>query len=367
MTPPAPAAPPPGTDALPDRIESEEQLDELLSRPTAYVIDALKQTTGDILILGVAGKMGPTLARMAKRALVAADASPRGTAPANSSRKVIGVARFSNPAQQEALQRQGIETIKADLLDPKQLEKLPDSLNVVYMPAMKFGSTGQEALTWAMNTFLPGMCAQRYAGSNIVAFSTGNVYGLSPVTLGGSTEDSPLNPVGDYAMSCLGRERMFEHFSRVNGTKVALIRLNYATELRYGVLVDVAQKIAAGKEIDLSMGNLNAIWQADANAMTLAAFAHVSSPPFVLNVAGPEQLSLRRVAEDLGRLMNKQVRLTGTESTDALLSNGQLGHRLFGYPRVPAATMFRWIAHWVTAGGASLGKPTHFEARDGKY
>jgi nucleoside-diphosphate-sugar epimerase len=218
-----------------------------------------------------------------------------------------------------------------------------------------------------MNTFLPGMCAERYASSKIVAFSTGNVYGLSPVVHGGSTEASPLNPVGDYAMSCLGRERMFDHFSRTNGTRVALIRLNYATELRYGVLVDVAQKIAAGKEIDLSMGSLNAIWQGDANAMSLAAFAHVSSPPLVLNVAGPEQLSLRRVAEDLARLMSKEVCFTGAESTDALLSNGQRGHRLFGYPRVPAATMLGWIAHWVTAGGATLGKPTHFEARDGKY
>jgi len=345
-------------DTLPDRIHSEEQLDEFLSRPTAYVVDALKQTSGDILILGVAGKMGPTLARMAKRALAAAGSSTR---------KVIGVARFSNPAHREALEQQGIETLKADLLDPKQLEKLPDAPNVVYMPAMKFGSTGQEALTWAMNTFLPGLCAQRYANSKMVAFSTGNVYGLSPVTLGGSTETSPLNPVGDYAMSCLGRERMFDHFSRTNRTKVALIRLNYATEMRYGVLVDVAHKIAAGKEIDLSMGNLNAIWQGDANAMSLAAFAHVAAPPFVLNVAGPEQLSLRRVAEDLGRLMGKPVRFTGTESPDALLSNGQLGHQLFGYPRVPAAKMLEWIAQWVTSGGATLGKPTHFEARDGKY
>ena len=332
--------------------------DELLSRPTDYVVDALKRIDGDILVLGVAGKMGPTLARMAQRALVAANAS---------SRKVIGVARFSDPKQQAELEKHGIQTIKADLLDQKQLDKLPDAPNVIYMPAMKFGSTGAEAMTWAMNTYLAGKCAERYAKSRIVAFSTGNIYGLSPVVLGGSTETSPLDPRGDYAMSCLGRERMFDHFSRVNKTPTALIRLNYATEMRYGVLVDLAQKIWAGTEVDVSMGSLNAIWQGDANAMTLAALEHVASPPFILNVAGPELLSVRKVAEEIGRLMNKSPKLVGTEATDALISNGQLGHRLFGYPRVTIQHMITWIANWVMAGGASLGKPTHFETRDGKY
>jgi nucleoside-diphosphate-sugar epimerase len=349
---------------VPDKIDSVEQLDEMLSRPTDYVVETFKRIDGDVLILGVAGKMGPTLARMAKRALVAADASPRGGARP---RKVIGVARFSNPATQAEFEKHGIETIKADLLDQKQLDKLPDAPNVIYMPAMKFGSTGQEALTWAMNTYLPGMCVQRYAKSKIVAFSTGNIYGLSPVALGGSTEESPLAPVGDYAISCLGRERIFEHFSRANGTPVALIRLNYATETRYGVLVDLAQKIFAGKEIDLSMGCLNAIWQGDANAMSLAALGHVASPPFILNVSGPELLSVRRVCEDFGRLLDKPVNFTGKEAADALLSNGQLGHKLFGYPRVTAQRMMQWIAGWVMSGGTSLGKPTHFEARDGKY
>jgi nucleoside-diphosphate-sugar epimerase len=340
---------------LPQKIESVDQLEELLSRPTDYVIEALKRNPGDILILGVAGKMGPTLARMAQRAV------------SGSARKIIGVARFSIPSQQADLERHGIHTIKADLLDQKQLDNLPDAPNVIYMPAMKFGSTGQEGLTWAMNTYLPGMCAQRYAKSKIVAFSTGNVYGLSPIALGGSTEDSPLNPVGDYAMSCLGRERMFDHFSRTNGTKLALIRLNYATEMRYGVLVDVAQKIWAGNEVDLSMGALNAIWQADANAMSLAALDHVSSPPFILNVAGPEMLSLRETANDFARLMRKPAKLIGTESPDALLSNGQRAHRLFGPPRVAAPQMIQWIADWVMSGGTSLGKPTHFETRNGKY
>jgi nucleoside-diphosphate-sugar epimerase len=244
---------------------------------------------------------------------------------------------------------------------------LPDAPNVVYMPAMKFGSTGQEAMTWAMNTYLAGMCAERFATSKIVAFSTGNVYGLSPVSQGGSSETSELRPAGDYAMSCLGRERMFEHFSRVNGTKTALIRLNYATELRYGVLVDVAQKVRSGEPVDISMGYFNAIWQGDANAMTLASFAHVSSPPFVLNVAGPELLRIGDVAETFGRLMKKPVTLTGTEASDALLSNGALGHKLFGRPRIPGDCLMRWIASWIMSGGSNLGKPTHFEARDGKY
>ena len=344
-------------DTYPDRIESEDVLEELISRPPAYLVDVFRKVPGDLIILGVAGKMGPSLARMATRASDAA-----GT-----KRKIIGVARFSRPDQQAALEMHGVETIKADLLDQKQLDALPDAPNVVYMPAMKFGSSGQEALTWAMNTFLAGMCAQRYARSKIVAFSTGNVYGLNPVVLGGAIETSQLDPRGDYAMSCLGRERMFEHFSRVNGTPTALLRLNYSTEMRYGVLVDIAQKVFAGEEIDLSMGVFNAIWQGDANAMSLGCLDHVSSPPLVINIVAPEVLSVRRCAEAFSRLMNKPLKARGVEAGDALFSNGALCHQKFGYPRVPAAKMMPWIADWVSRGGASLGKPTHFEARDGKY
>ena len=348
------------SESYPQKIESVEQLEEMLSRPTDYVVETFKRNKGDIIILGVAGKMGPTLARMAKRAVVAADASPRA-------RRVIGVARFSKPDQQPALEMHGIETIRADLLDQKQLDKLPDAPLVVYMPAMKFGSTGQEALTWAMNTYLAGMCSQRYSKSKIVAFSTGNVYGLSPVVLGGPTEDSPLNPVGDYAISCLGRERMFEHFSRVNATPTSLIRLNYATEMRYGVLVDIAQKVWAEQEIDVAMGCFNAIWQGDANAMTLGTFDHVSSPPMVLNVSGPDLISVRRAGEEFGRMMKKTPKLVSCEASDSLISNCQRAHRLFGYPRMTLQQMMQWIADWVMSGGTSLGKPTHFEARDGKY
>jgi nucleoside-diphosphate-sugar epimerase len=341
----------------PDAVESVEQLEDLLSEPTEAVIQTLARLDGDLIVLGVAGKMGPTLARMARRAFDAAGVR----------RRVIGVARFSSDGVAEQLRAHGVETVRADLLDQAQLDGLPEAANVVAMSGMKFGATGQEALTWVMNSYLPGMIALRYRRSRIVAFSTGNVHGLTPVALGGSVETDPPAPVGEYAMSCLGRERIFEHFSRTLGIPTALLRLNYACELRYGVLVDLAQRVLAGEAIELGMGHLNAIWQADANAMALCAFGHMASPPSVFNVAGPETLSVRRVAEEFGRLLGRPVRFQGSEAADALLSNGQLGHRLFGYPRVSAGQMIHWIADWLRRGGPTLGKPTHFEVRDGKF
>jgi nucleoside-diphosphate-sugar epimerase len=342
---------------LPDSIPSVEVLDDLLSEPSAAAIQAVSRLDGDILVLGAAGKMGPTLARMAVRAAAAAGVR----------RRVIGVARFSDPTVRARLEQAGVETVRCDLLDEGQLAALPDAPNVVYMPAMKFGSTGQEPRTWAMNTLLAGDCARKYRGSRIVAFSTGNVYGLTPVAGGGSREADPPRPAGEYAMSCVGRERLIEHVSRAHGTRCAIIRLNYAAELRYGVLADLARRVWAGETIDLAMGHFNVIWQADANAMTLAAFDHVTSPPFVLNVAGPETLSVRAVCERFGELTGKPPRFTGNEAADALLSNGQLGHRLFGYPRVSADRLIVGVAGWVMAGGPDLGKPTHFEARDGVF
>jgi nucleoside-diphosphate-sugar epimerase len=341
----------------PATIQCVDQLDDLLSDPTQAAIDAMARLDGDLLVLGVGGKMGPTLARMARRAFDAAGLRHR----------VIGVSRFSGGGLEAWLNRHGVETLRCDLLDPEQLQRLPDAPNVVFMTGMKFGSTGQEALTWAMNTHLPALVCQRFRRSRIVAFSTGNVYGLSPVTLGGSVESDPLLPVGEYAMSCVGRERMFEHFSRMFGIPMALLRLNYATELRYGVLVDLARHVWAGEPIDLAMGQLNALWQGDANAMSLAVFAHLTSPPLVLNLAGPEQLSVRRVAEQFGTLFGRPVAFRGSEANDALLSNGQRALQLFGYPRVGARQMIEWIADWVRRGGESLGKPTHFEVRDGQF
>jgi nucleoside-diphosphate-sugar epimerase len=282
-------------------------------------------------------------------------------------RRIIGVARFSSPELPKQLQSQNIDTIRCELLDREQLAALPDVPNVLYLAAMKFGSTGQEAATWARNVYLPGMICEKYRRSRFVAYSTGNVYQLVPVQSGGSVESDPPGPVGEYAMSCLGRERVFSHFSQTFGIPVALIRLNYACELRYGVLVDVAQKVMAGEPIDLAMGYFNTIWQGDNNAMTLLSFAQAASPPAVLNVTGPEVLSVRQMAEQFGQLLHKPVHFVGSEAPDALLSNAGLVYRLFGRPRVGHREMIRWIADWCRRGGTTLNKTTHFEVRNGKF
>ena len=338
-------------------IRDVAALDALLSEPDERTIRSLAALEGDILILGVGGKMGPTLARMAKRASEAA----------GSSRRVIGVARFSSPTLEKQLSSWGVETIRCDLLDHSSLASLPDAPNVVYMAGMKFGTTGQEALTWAMNSYLPGLVCERFSKSRIAAFSTGNVYGLTPVSQAGSRETDSLHPVGEYAMSCLGRERIFEHFSRTLRIPVSLIRLNYATALRYGVLVDIAQRVFSGERVALSMGYLNAIWQGDANAMSLQSLAHASSPPFVLNITGPELLNVRKIAQEFADRFQKPVQFDGVEAPDALLSNSQKSRELFGPPRVPLAQMLDWIADWTIRGGETLAKPTHFEDRAGRF
>ncbi|MSQ93477.1 MAG: NAD-dependent epimerase/dehydratase family protein [Gemmataceae bacterium] len=340
-----------------DRIENTDHLEDLLSEPAPHAIETLARLDGDLMLLGVAGKMGPTLARMARRA------SDQAGVP----RRIVGVARFSDPHIEGQLQSLGIDTIRCDLLDQAQLEQLPDVPNVIAMFGMKFGSTGQEARTWAMNCLAPALVCQKFRKSRIVAFSTGNVYGLTPVAGGGSRESDPLNAGGDYAMSCVGRERIYEYCSRTLAIPMAILRLNYAVEMRYGVLVDIAQRVWVELPVDLSMGYLNAIWQADANAAALSAFAQLATPPRVFNIAGPEVLSVRRVAEEFASRFGKPVKLEGVESADALLSNAEESHRLFGLPRISAAQMIAWIADWTARGGATLGKPTHFEIRDGKY
>lgn len=340
-----------------ERIDNVEQLEDRLSEPTVAAIQALAALEGDLIVLGVGGKMGPTLARMAVRA------SER----AGVRRRVIGVARFSDAAAEARLRASAVETIRCDLLDPSKFDALPEAPNVVFMTGMKFGATGQEGRTWAMNCWLPGLVCQKYRRSRIVAFSTGNVYGLTPVALGGSVESDPLHPVGEYAQSCLGRERLFEHFSRENDIPMSLLRLNYATEMRYGVLVDLAQQVRQGLPVNVTMGHVNALWQADANAMALASFAQVSTPPTVLNLAGPELLSVRRTAQQFAQRFGQALVIEGNESSDALLSNAQRAHHLFGYPRVSAGQMIAWIADWLERGGATLGKPTHFEVRHGQF
>jgi nucleoside-diphosphate-sugar epimerase len=347
----------PELESRPDSVPDVPALEELLSRPSEELVATFRRVPGDFVVLGVGGKMGPSLVRLARRASDAA-----GTP-----RRMIGVSRFSDPVLPRQLNSQGIETIQADLLDEAQLTKLPDAPNVVFMTGRKFGSTGQESLTWAMNAYLPSLICKRYPSSRMVAFSTGNIYGLAPVAGGGSSETDTPNPVGEYAMSCLGRERMFEYCSRAANIPISLIRLNYASELRYGVLVDMAERILAGLPIELAMGCLNTIWLADANDMALRSLEHASSPPLVLNFTGPELLSVREVGTQLGKLMGKPVTFKGEECPTALLSNARKAFDLFGKPRISAEQLIRWTADWVARGQPLLGKPTHFESREGKF
>jgi nucleoside-diphosphate-sugar epimerase len=338
-------------------IRTEQELDDLLSRPSAQDVAAMAALDGDLLILGAGGKMGPTLAIRARRAMEQAGVPHR----------VIAIARFTRGGIAEQLRAQGIEIITADLLDPGSLGSLPDAPNVIFMAAMKFGTTGAEHLTWAMNTFLPGLVAERYARSRIVAFSTGNVYPLVPVVSGGATEFTPVAPVGEYAQSALGRERMFEYGSRRHGTPVVLLRLNYANELRYGVLLDIATKVFERRPVDVSMGLVNVMWQGDANSACLRSFPHCQTPPRILNLTGPETLSVRHIANEFGRRFGVEPILHGMESDCALINNAGRAIELFGYPSVSFTTMVDWIASWVGMGGSTLGKPTHFETMDGRF
>lgn len=333
-------------------IQSETELEDLLSRPSDRDEVAMRALRGPLLILGAGGKMGPTLAMRAKRAGAA---------------HVIAVARYSSAGIRMQLEKAGIETVAEDLLNPDALQRLPEAPHVIFMAAMKFGTSGAEHLTWAMNTYLPGLVAHRYRESEIVAFSTGNVYPLTPIATGGATEESETNPVGEYAQSALGRERMFQYGSHKYGTRGVLLRLNYATELRYGVLLDIGQKVFQGKPVDLSMGMANVIWQGDANSACLQAFQYCASPPLVVNLTGPEALSVRWIAHEFGRHFSIEPRFDGSEATTALLSNSSRAIRLFGYPTVAPSEMIEWIAGWIREGAPTLGKPTHFETRDGRF
>ena len=339
------------------RISTVEELEERLSRPTAAAVSAMAALDGDLLILGAGGKMGPSLAALTRRA---AD-------QAKGQKQIIAVSRFADDSLRRQLSSQNIETIACDLLEPGALAKLPDVNNVVFMAARKFGTTGSAHLTWAMNTYLPGLVAERYRASRIVALSTGNVYPLRPVQAGGAVESDPVDPQGEYAQSALGRERMFEYGSHKWGTPVTVLRLNYAVELRYGVLADIGQAVFERRPIDLRMGFVNVIWQGDANSMCLRALAHCQSPPLVLNLTGPETLSVRQIAEEFGRHFGIQPVFEFEESPTALLSDAAKSHGLFGCPEVKPAEVVEWIADWIRKGGPMLNKPTHFAARDGKF
>lgn len=340
--------------ALPDHFADVDALEDFMTLPSQALVDDLARVPGDIIVLGIGGKMGPTLARLAKRA------APK--------KRVVGVARFSEAGLQEKLKAWGIETISCDLLDRAAVAKLPKLANVIYMAGRKFGSTGAEHLTWAMNAFVPAIVAEAFAQSRIVAFSTGCVYPFVSVLHQGATEDVPPNPPpGEYANSCVARERIFQHFSHTHGTAGRLIRLNYAIDMRYGVLFDIAGRVKAGAPISLATGHVNVIWQGDANAQTLRALNHCTTPASPLNVSGPEVASVRALAEAFGSRMGTKPVLIGTEAETAWLVNTSQATRLFGYPLVPLYRMIDWVADWVARDMQSLGKDTHFDVRDGVF
>jgi nucleoside-diphosphate-sugar epimerase len=334
-----------------------ELLEKELLRPSHALIDDMKRLKGDIILLGVAGKMGPAMARLAREA----------TDRAGVKRRIIGVSRFSEAETQERLRADGVETVAADLLNEEHLASLPDAPNVLYLAGTKFGTTGKESFTWAMNAYLPGRVAERYKNSRIVAFSTGNVYPFSPVTEGGVSEDQPTGPVGEYGQSCLGRERIFQHFSTTYNIPTLIYRLNYAIDLRYGVLLEIAKSVAEQRPVDLTTGFVNVIWQGDANEIAIRAFHHCAVPAKILNVTGPETISVRWVAEQFGYHLGKAPKFINEVQSTALLSNASLAHRLFGYPRVTLRQMIEVTARWVQGGGKTLNKPTHFQERQGKF
>jgi nucleoside-diphosphate-sugar epimerase len=336
---------------------SVEVLEEVLSRPSQRAVEVLADLDSDLLLLGVGGKMGPTLARMAVRAFESAGLS----------RRVIGVSRFSDPDVRRRLEQWGVETIAADLLDESAVESLPGIANVIYMTGMKFGASRAPGLTWAMNCYAPALVCRKFRHSRIVAFSSGNVYPMVPLDSGGSTESDELGPIGEYSMTVLGRERMFQYFCDRHAIPVVLLRLNYATELRYGVLVDIAQQVYCEQPVDISTPVFNVIWQADANAMTLAALSQAETPAKVINVAGPEMLQVENVARQCGQVMGRSVCFTGQPGDTAYLNNGLRGQELLGQVSVHAEQMIRWTAEWVVAGRPSLGKPTHFQERSGRF
>lgn len=338
-------------------METLEELEQVMLDPSERLVRDVARLDGDLIILGVGGKMGPSLAKLAKRAFERAGLNHR----------VIGVSRFSSGEVREDLERSGVETISADLLEEEQLQALPDAKYVIHMVGRKFGTTGKEHLTWAMNAYLPGRVALKYRNSRIVSFSTGNVYPLVKLAQGGATEEDPPRPAGEYAQSCLGRERIFDFFSRKYGIPMVHFRLNYAIDMRYGVLLEIARAVREKQPIDLRMGQVNVIWQGDASEMAIRSLLHCQSPPKILNVTGPENISVRWLAREFGRRFGVEPIFEYEEEDSALLSNASEAHRLFGYPRVSLHQMIDWTARWLEAGGITYDKPTHFQEREGEF
>lgn len=338
-------------------MENIEHIVESLLVPSEDLINDITKLEGDILILGAGGKMGPAMARLAKQAVDKAGVS----------KKVIAASRFSEPGLAQELSSQGIETIAADLLKEDQLHALPDVPNILYLAGTKFGTAGNEPFTWAMNTYLPGRVAEKYRDSKIVVFSTGNVYPLSPVTKGGTDENDQPGPVGEYAQSCLGRERIFQYHSATYQTPLLIFRLNYANDVSYGVLLEIAKAVKEQRAIDISMGHVNVIWQGDANEMAIRCLHHCSSPARILNITGPETIPVRWIAEEFGKRFGIAPEFINEEQPTALLSNAAEAFDLFGYPKTPLKKMIDIIARWLSEGGKILNKPTHFQQRKGQF
>ncbi|MHC4087162.1 MAG: NAD-dependent epimerase/dehydratase family protein [Planctomycetota bacterium] len=331
----------------------ESGLEDILSEPTEATKKVVTTLNGDFVVLGAGGKMGPTLAMMLKKA--------------SGGKNIYAVSRFSDKAVKTRLEGVGIKTIEAELLDESQYCELPKVENVFYLAGMKFGATGNQPLTWALNSFLPGLVARHYKDARIVTFSTGNVYPLVDIKSGGAQEDTIPEPVGEYAQSCLGRERMFEYFSQLYNTPVTIVRLNYANEPRYGIIVDLTLRILNDEPIDLTMGAVNLIWQRDANDYIIQAMNLAKSPPAVLNVTGPDTASIRQLAEQIGKELGKEPKFVSQEAQTALLSNASYCFSQFGYPKTTLEEMVSVIVKWVTSGKKVLNKPTKYDIRDGKF
>lgn len=331
----------------------ESELEDILSEPSDATKEVLAKLTGDIVVLGAGGKMGPTLAMMLKKA--------------SANQNIYTVSRFSDTAVRRRIEQAQVQTIEADLLDESSYEKLPNAENVFYMAGMKFGSTGNQPLTWAMNSYMPTLVARHYKNSRIVALSTGNVYPFVDRASSGATEDTLPDPIGEYAQSCLGRERMFEYFSQIYKTPVTLIRLNYANEPRYGIIVDLTNKILNDDPIDLTMGAVNLIWQRDANDYIIRAITLADSPPAILNVTGPEVIPVRNIAEQIAAILNKQPTFVSQEAETALLSDASRCISQLGQPETSLDRMVTMIVEWVVSGKKTLNKPTKYDMRDGKF
>ncbi|MES2307409.1 MAG: NAD(P)-dependent oxidoreductase [Verrucomicrobiota bacterium] len=333
------------------------EIDAFLARPTPGVLETLARQTGDVMVSGAGGKMGPTLCLMLVEALK----------QIKSSAKVLAVSRFSSAESRQLLESVGVKTIPCDLLDRQAVAALPDAPNILFLAGQKFGTTEGPELTWAMNTIVPANVAERFPKSRIVAFSTGCVYSFTNVLQGGSTETSPTEPTGDYPNSCVGREQIFTYFSKKNKTPVSIYRLNYAIDFRYGVLVDVAQKVMKQEPVDVTMGHVNLIWQGDACARAIQCLDIAESPARPINITGPETIAVRALAEIFGKAFGIKPQITGKEAEYLWLNNASQSFSLFGYPSVSTDEMIRWVAAWILDGGKTLNKPTHFEVRDGRF